>query len=130
MLSSFEYVNRHVEVKLYVIKDVFLSTESPDPLNFTITNVTRRSVVLRWRVVFDGNSVIQKITLKYFENGSKPESGMTKNFTSNITSFTVKSLTPGKWYVFEITATNKIGTSNISFGEVMIKEDGKYLSLE
>jgi hypothetical protein len=80
-------------------------------------------VVVEWKANFDGNKDILRYTLTYFINGS--ESTKRKMLSSNVTSYKVMSLKPYSTYIFEMTATNEIGVSDISSKSVDTLPDSK-----
>ena len=106
---------------------MYVLTERPDPLVLNITKTEKRSVTLQWEVTFDGNNEINNVTLIYFVQNNKHETAITRSLQLNESHYTVSDLTPGKVYVFEITTTNKIGTSEIRNKSASTQEDGKSL---
>ncbi|CAB4026493.1 phosphatidylinositol phosphatase PTPRQ-like isoform X1, partial [Paramuricea clavata] len=63
---------------------------------------------------FDGNKDILHYTLTYFINSSESSTAMQERLSSNVTSYNVTSLKPYSTHIFEMTATNEIGVSDIS----------------
>jgi hypothetical protein len=82
-------------------------------------------VVVEWKANFDGNKDILRYTLTYFINGSESSTTKRKMLSSNVTSYKVTSLKPYSTYIFEITATNEIGVSDISSKSVDTVPDSK-----
>ena len=101
-----------------------LRSERPDPLYIFVKNISSRSVVVEWMKNFTGNTEILHYTLRYFINGSKLNTTM-RTLLSNVTSYEVKPLKPYSTYIFEITATNEIGTSDVSSKSANTSQDSK-----
>jgi hypothetical protein len=82
-------------------------------------------VVVEWKSNFDGNKDILHYTLTYFINASESSTTKQKLLSSNVTSYKVTSLKPYSTYIFEMTATNEIGVSDISSKSVDTLPDSK-----
>lgn len=103
------------------------SLERPDPVNISIYNVTSKSVVLKWKENFNGNEIIRLFSLVYFINSSKMTSSKHVTFSSSTTIYQVNLLQPYSHYIFQISATNRIGKSNLTSVSVDTLQDGKLL---
>ncbi|XP_046846179.1 receptor-type tyrosine-protein phosphatase S-like isoform X2 [Xenia sp. Carnegie-2017] len=102
--------------KLYVL-------ERPDPVNISIYNVTSKSVVLKWKENFNGNEIIRLFSLVYFINSSKMTSSKHVTFSSSTTTHQVNLLQPYSNYIFQISATNRIGESDLTSVSVDTLQD-------
>ena len=80
-------------------------------------------MVVEWKVVFNGNTDILYYNLKYFINGSHSNTTMSRSI--NTTSYKVTLLKPYTKYIFEVTATNEIGDSEVVRVSVNTSEDSK-----
>lgn len=76
---------------------------------------------MEWDVSFNGNMHILHYDLRYFINGSA--TSISKRVDT--TSYNVESLKPNEEYMFEVTATNDIGTSDVKRVSVTTREASK-----
>ena len=76
--------------------------------NITVASVTDNTVVVNWKVLYDGGSTIKGYTLYYKSND---DSWKSIRLPANFQSYTLKNLLCGHSYTAYITAYNDIGTS-------------------
>ena len=73
-----------------------------------IGQISSRSVKLKWKVLFDGNSPVIFFTVTHnISNGT-----VSYNVSSIKRQYKVLYLTPATFYKFSVTATNQLGTSD------------------
>ena len=101
--------------------------ELPDRLNISSKNLTSRSVVLQWKVIFDGNNEVTYFTLHYSSNTTKDgfRGNITVPLRNNVTTFVAKYLKPYRRYTFEMTAQNDLGASKPALITIDTLQDGK-----
>ena len=82
-------------------------------------------VKLNWQAPFDGNSKILYFTVRYSSSGEE----IRVNISSTDLVFMAENLLPATTYLFQVTATNRLGTSEAASVSVTTREAGQWVEL-
>ena len=92
-------------------------------MTLEIGEMTDTAVLLKWNVPFDGNDPILYFTVTHNRSSGKTVQNISVN------QLTVGNLKPYTFYRFQVTATNKEGTSDPTRKIVTTHEAGESVSL-
>jgi len=85
----------------------------------TITSHSKNSVALTWAAPDDGGSVFTSYLIRYSADDGMSWSNAVNTASTN-TAYTVRGLTIGSTYIFQVAAVNGIGTGNWSLPSLKI----------